>query len=137
MKILPKLWENMMARRTMSIVLCAALSVTATGICAATTSDLAEETARAREAVAAVEETTGESAARDGEHLGQSQVSTEKLEGIPLENDTGAQDEPEEEDTRCIHTFTQAWAGYECKLTDYVSGYEPGDEVRIQAVFNK
>ncbi len=40
MKILPKLWENMMARRTMSIVLCAALSVTATGICAATTSDL-------------------------------------------------------------------------------------------------
>ncbi len=137
MKILPKLWENMMARRTMSIVLCAALSVTATGICAATTSDLAEETARAREAVAAVEETTGESAARDGEHLGQSQVSTEKLEGIPLENDTGAQEEPEEEDTRCIHTFTQAWAGYECKLTDYVSGYEPGDEVRIQAVFNK
>ncbi len=137
MKILPKLWENMMARRTMSIVLCAALSVTATGICAATTSDLAEETARAREAAAAVEETMGESAARDGEHPGQSQVSTEKLEGIPLENDTGAQDEPEEEDTRCIHTFTQAWAGYECKLTDYVSGYEPGDEVRIQAVFNK
>ncbi|MCI8269204.1 MAG: hypothetical protein HFG55_06040 [Lachnospiraceae bacterium] len=27
--------------------------------------------------------------------------------------------------------------GYECKLTDYVEGYEPGDEVRISASFNR
>ena len=137
MKMMAKLWESMMAKRAMSIVLCGALSVTATGICAATTSDLAEETARAREAAVAVEETAGGDIYQEGEASSRSQVSTKRLEGIPLEDDTGAQEEPEVEDTRCIHTFTQAWVGYECRLTDYVSGYEPGDEVRIQAVFNK
>ena len=66
MKMMSKLWESMMAKRAMSMVLCAALSVTATGICAATTSDLAEETKRAREAAVAVEETTGESISQEG-----------------------------------------------------------------------
>ena len=118
MKMMAKLWESMMAKRAMSIVLCGALSVTATGICAATTSDLAEETARAREAAVAVEETAGGDIYQEGEASSRSQVSTKRLEGIPLEDDTGAQEEPEVEDTRCIHTFTQAWVGYECRLTD-------------------
>ena len=132
MKHIARLWENMLARRVLSMALCLALAVTSGGVCIASTNRLVQETRAAGE-----KEGQPESERKTAEAQKETQAPQEspELEGDILEDDTKAEEEPE--DTRCIHEFTATWVGYECKLTDFVEGYEPGDEVRISASFNK
>ncbi len=134
MKHIARLWENMLAKRALSVALCLALAVTSGGVCIASANNLVRETRAAGEKEGQPEgETEAETAGiqRETEHPSE----TARMEGEILEDDTKAEEEPE--DTRCIHEFTAAWVGYECKLTDFVEGYEPGDEVRISVSFNK
>ncbi|MCI9161921.1 MAG: hypothetical protein HFG59_01480 [Lachnospiraceae bacterium] len=135
MRHIKKLWGNMLARRTLSTVLCLTLAVTSGGVCIASTNNLVQETRAAGGQEAQPEgeaETAGVQKTREA-----AVPETSEMEGEALENDIGGEIEAEEEDKRCIHEFTAAWVGYECKLTDFVDGYEPGDEVRISASFNK
>lgn len=44
MKHIARLWENMLAKRTLSMVLCLALAVTSGGVCIASTNNLVQET---------------------------------------------------------------------------------------------
>ncbi len=131
MKHIAKLWENMLAKRALSMALCLALAVTSGGVCIASTNNLVQETRAAGGEESQPESEAETEAVR--EEAGTSPESVE-MEGEVLEDDTKAE---EPEDTRCIHEFTAAWVGYECKLTDFVDGYEPGDEVRISVSFNK
>ncbi len=136
MKHIAGLWENMLAKRTLSMALCLALAVTSGGVCIASTNNLVQETRTAGEnGNEGQPESTAETIAQE-ETKTSAEVSsgTVTMEGEILEEDMKAE---EPEDTRCLHEFTATWVGYECKLTDYVDGYEPGDEVRISASFNK
>ncbi len=135
MRHIKKLWGNMLARRTLSTVLCLTLAVTSVGVCIASTNNLVQETRAAGGQEAQPE---GEAETAGVQKTSEAAVpETSEMEGEALENDIGGEIEAEEEDKRCIHEFTAAWVGYECKLTDFVDGYEPGDEVRISASFNK
>ena len=49
MKHIARLWENMLARRTLSMVLCLTLAVTSASVCAASTNQLVQETRAAGE----------------------------------------------------------------------------------------
>ena len=49
MKYIARLWENMLARRTLSMVLCLTLAVTSASVCAASTNQLVQETRAAGE----------------------------------------------------------------------------------------
>ena len=111
MRHFARLWENMLARRTLSMVLCLTLAVTSGGICMASADRLAQETQAVREA--GQQET--------------SPLSGEEKEVVRETEPETAEAAQEEEDTRCLHEFTGLWVGYECKLTDYADGYEPGD----------
>ncbi len=134
MKYIAGLWKNMLAKRTLSMMLCLALAVTSGGVCIASTNNLVQETRAAGE-----KESPQESEAKTAETQENTETLPEpaKTEGEILEDDTKDGEAGEEEDTRCLHEFTATWVGYECKLTDYVDNYEPGDEVRISASFNR
>ena len=142
MKHFSRLWESMVARRSMSMALCLALAVTSGGVSMASAGQLMEETRAAGEEVP-----PGGDSETMVENVEEMQKSDEEGEiksgsGEPegqaeTERAGGEAQEEEEEDTRCLHEFTGLWAGYECKLTDYAEGYEPGDEVRIRLSFNK
>ena len=136
MKYIARLWENMLARRTLSMVLCLTLAVTSASVCAASTNQLVQETRAAGEKENEPESREAERT-KEEESMAHNPVSdsASQMEGEPLTDDR--EEEEEEEDTRCLHEFTSLWVGYECKLTDYVDGYEPGDEVRIEASFNQ
>ena len=134
MKHIARLWGSMLAKRTLSMVLCLVLAVTSGGVCIASTNNLVQETRAAREGSSQPEGETelGEVVSEEIKKAPQPEKFGEEM----LDNDVN-EEEQEEEDTRCLHEFTALWVGYECKLTDYVNGYEPGDEVRITASFNK
>ena len=130
MKHIARFWGSMLAKRTLSMVLCLALAVTSGGVCIASANSLVQETKAAKEEGGQTEsEPETEAVLEETKKAPQPEKFGEEM----LENDETF----EEEDTRCLHEFTALWVGYECKLTDYVDGYEPGDEVRITASFNK
>ena len=150
MRHFSNLWESMVAKRSMSMALCIALAVTSGGVSMASAGQLIEETRAAAEAETQAEPAGGTASENIGEMQESGEAKGADESGAAAEESGGSseaesQEETEsilaedekEEDTRCLHEFTSLWVGYECKLTDYIEGYEPGDEVRIQLSFNK
>ena len=115
----------MLARRTLSMVLCLTLAVTSGGICMASADRLAQETQAVREAG---QQETSPLSGEEKEVVRETEPETaEAAQETQEPEGSGLTEEQEEEDTRCLHEFTGLWVGYECKLTDYADGYEPGD----------
>ncbi len=98
----------MLAKRTLSMVLCLALAVTSGGVCIASTNNLVQETR-----AAAQQENEGQPESEAVKTTDQEAKEESfggppeavKLEGEILEDDTKAE---EPEDTRCLHEFTAA-----------------------------
>lgn len=104
MKHIARLWENMLARRALSMALCLALAVTSAGVCVASTNSLIQETRAAGEEAGGAE--TGWEAARaDTQEPAKTLPEPVDLEGETLE-ESGGQEGEAQEDARCLHEFT-------------------------------
>ncbi len=155
------LWNSMLAKRSLSILMCGVLAVTSTGVCVVSATDLMAETRAISETAAGGSAAEDESAAAENSGIqitpadgnGETQGSGNPAAGSQgqtagvRQNQTaagtqtaqqaqGAEEEPEETGEP-IHEFTQTWVGYEASLKDFIADYEPGDEVRIYASFDK
>ena len=155
------LWNSMLAKRSLSILMCGVLAVTSTGVCVVSATDLMAETRAVSETAAGGSAAEDESAAAENSGVqitpvdgnggvqgtGNSVAGTQGQTAGARQNQTAAgtqtaqqaqnaAEEPEETGEP-IHEFTQTWVGYEASLKDFIADYEPGDEVRISASFDK
>lgn len=165
------LWNSMLARRSMSLLMCGVLAVTSAGVCVVSTTDLMAETRAAGEvytdetgtgadegASAASNAGNGETQAastpqnrQSGSQQGQPAGAPQGQSGQPSgagqsapasagqsfgANQSAAEEEAEPAGEP-LHEFSQTWVGYEASLKDFITDYEPGDEVRISASFDK
>ena len=133
MKAMAELIRRSGKPRMLCIVLCGVIAAASIGICIVSTRDfLGNAFAQATAGI-------GGAAADTGQVIRNTVRSfITPPEGGASAAGAGEEDEDDgEEDTRCIHEFTETWVGYEFKISDYVEDYFPGDEIKITASFGK